>query len=102
MLFQLRLPDQRSLDDPPSPSDVTCQGERLLITILPCRWPIALPNVSALGFLQQRGNASAAQQGKICFPQFLTLRGAGLGSSEGMIPSCLTRLSCQLSHSALS
>ena len=50
------------------------------------RWPFALPNVSALGFLQQKGSASAAQQGKICFPQFLTLGGAGLVPSEGAIP----------------
>ena len=47
------------------------------------RWPLALPNVGALGFLQRRGNASATQQGKLCFPQFLTLSSSGLAPLEG-------------------
>lgn len=69
---------------------LTCRNDK---SQCPCRWPIALPTVNVLGFLQQKSSASAAQLGKICFPQFLTLGGAGLASSEGAIPNCLTGLS---------
>ena len=77
----------------------TCKKDRIRC---PCRWPIVLPNVNVLGFLQQKGSASAAQQGKICFPPFLTLGGPGLASSAGAIPGCLTLLTCCLYLSASS